>query len=110
MAGLTRVVVDPPGDAGRCRLYVGNASGLMHIAAASGVPTIGLFGPSPPALYAPAGERASFVTTDIVFPQHWLILKEDPGFLGHMMDSLPVERAAAAAAGLLARAPAPVEA
>jgi len=94
----------------RCRLYIGNDSGLMHLAAASGVPTLGLFGPSPPALYAPFGAAADFVTTDIPFPQHWLMLKDDPGFLGHMMDSLPVERAAAAAAALLARVPAPVEA
>ena len=92
----------------RCRLYVGNDSGLMHIAAASGVPTVGLFGPSPPALYAPTGTRASFVATDIEFPQHWLLLKEDPGFLGHMMDSLPVERAVAAATQLLAPAAAEV--
>jgi heptosyltransferase-3 len=94
----------------RCRLYVGNDSGLMHLAAASGVPTLGLFGPSPHALYAPWGERTSFVSTDIAYPQHWLMLKDDPGFLGHMMDSLPVERAAAAATQLLARAPASVEA
>jgi ADP-heptose:LPS heptosyltransferase len=94
----------------RCRLYVGNDSGLMHLAAASGVPTLGLFGPSSPALYAPWGTRTAVVSTDVPFPQHWLMIKEDPGFLGHMMDSLPVERAAAAATQLLARAAAGVEA
>ena len=31
---------------GRCAFYLGNDSGLMHIAAASGTPTLGLFGPS----------------------------------------------------------------
>lgn len=87
----------------RCRLYVGNDSGLMHLAAASGVPTLGLFGPSPSALYAPVGPHASFVSTDIVYPKHWIMLKNDPGFLGHMMDTLPVERAVAAATRLLAR-------
>jgi len=45
----------------RCRLFVGNDSGPMHIAAALGVPTVGLFGPGSPALTAPvirSGRRA----------------------------------------------------
>jgi ADP-heptose:LPS heptosyltransferase len=39
----------------RAVLYVGNDSGLMHLAAATGTPTLGLFGPTPSAEYAPAG-------------------------------------------------------
>ena len=31
----------------RCALFVGNDSGLMHLAAAAGAPTLGLFGPTP---------------------------------------------------------------
>ena len=42
----------------RCRLYVGNDSGLMHLAAAAGAPTLGLFGPTSDAQYGPWGERA----------------------------------------------------
>jgi lipopolysaccharide export system permease protein len=30
----------------RCRAFLGNDSGLMHLAAAAGTPTLGLFGPS----------------------------------------------------------------
>jgi len=45
----------------RCALYVGNDSGLMHLAAATGAPTLGLFGPSPAAQYAPVGRHAAFV-------------------------------------------------
>jgi heptosyltransferase III len=42
-------------------LFIGNDSGLMHLAAAAGAPTLGLFGPSPADEYAPSGRRAAFV-------------------------------------------------
>ena len=45
----------------RCRLFVGNDSGLMHLAAATGTPTLGLFGPTPASEYAPSGRRAEAV-------------------------------------------------
>jgi len=45
----------------RCALYIGNDSGLMHLAAATGIPTLGLFGPTPWREYAPAGRLAAFV-------------------------------------------------
>lgn len=40
----------------RATLYVGNDSGPMHIAAAMGTRVVGLFGPSDPRVYAPAGQ------------------------------------------------------
>jgi len=43
----------------RCALFVGNDSGLMHLAASSGTATLGLFGPTPVQEYAPAGPRAA---------------------------------------------------
>jgi ADP-heptose:LPS heptosyltransferase len=42
----------------RCALFVGNDSGLMHLAAAAGTATLGLFGPTPAAEYGPAGRMA----------------------------------------------------
>jgi heptosyltransferase III len=45
----------------RCALFIGNDSGLMHLAAAAGTPTLGLFGPTPAHEYSPAGPRAAAV-------------------------------------------------
>jgi len=40
----------------RCGLFISNDSGLMHLASALGVPTIGIFGPTSPGLgFSPSG-------------------------------------------------------
>ena len=41
----------------RCNLYISNDTGPMHIAAAQGTNTIGLFGPNTPVRYAPYGKN-----------------------------------------------------
>jgi ADP-heptose:LPS heptosyltransferase len=38
------------------RLYIGNDSGVTHLAAAAGVPTVALFGPTDPTSWAPRGD------------------------------------------------------
>ena len=43
----------------RACLFVGNDSGLMHLSAAAGTPTLGLFGRSRASEYAPAGPRTA---------------------------------------------------
>ena len=53
----------------RCNFYIGNDSGLMHAAAAAGVPTLGLFGPSYPHLYAPYGDHCAIAQTPETFDQ-----------------------------------------
>lgn len=45
----------------RAALFLGNDSGLMHLAAATGSPTLGLFGPTSAEEYAPAGHAAALV-------------------------------------------------
>ena len=45
----------------RARLYVGNDSGLMHMSAAVGTPTLGLFGPSDDRCYGPWGSHCDQV-------------------------------------------------
>jgi ADP-heptose:LPS heptosyltransferase len=80
----------------RCALFIGNDTGLMHIAAASGTPTLGLFGPSPSDQYAPWGPHTGLVRStdsrDAMF---------GPGFdhrtTDTLMDGLSVEAVEAAA-------------
>lgn len=44
------------------KAFVSNDTGPMHIAAAQGIPTLGLFGPSSPTLWAPYGEGNRFIS------------------------------------------------
>jgi len=87
----------------RCAMFIGNDTGLMHVAAASGVPTLGLFGPSPPEQYAPWGRWTAIVRT--AQPRETMF---GPGFdpltTDTLMDTLSVEMAAAAAGALWRRA------
>ncbi len=45
----------------RCRLFVGNDNGPMHMAAALQVPLVALFGPSDPAIWGPRGGAAEVI-------------------------------------------------
>jgi predicted lipopolysaccharide heptosyltransferase III len=45
----------------RSALFVGNDTGVMHIAAAVGTPVVGLFGPSNPAEWGPRGGSAEVI-------------------------------------------------
>ncbi len=48
----------------RASLYVGNDSGVSHLAAAFGAPTLALFGPTDPAVWSPVGRRVTTVRSD----------------------------------------------
>jgi ADP-heptose:LPS heptosyltransferase len=82
------------------RLFIGNDSGLMHLAAATGVPTLGLFGPSDERLYGPWGPHARALRG----PRSFEHFKEvDPDLsqsLRHMSD-LSVDKVVATAVELL---------
>ena len=45
----------------RCALFVGNDSGISHLAAAVGCPSVVLFGATSPAVWAPRGEHVEIV-------------------------------------------------
>jgi ADP-heptose:LPS heptosyltransferase len=98
--------VDLPGVAAclaRCAFYVGNDSGLMHIAAATGIPTLGLFGPSNEAHFAPWGEKAACVRGDKSFIEYIEAPDYDFRTTVSLMEDLSVERVAEAAAALWER-------
>src|SRR6266851_1496785 len=80
----------------RCAMFIGNDTGLTHIAAAAGTPTLGLFGPSPVAQYAPWGECTAFVRTAMP-PAAMFTAGFDHRTTDTLMDSLSVEMAEAAA-------------
>lgn len=88
----------------RATLFIGNDSGLMHMAATVGCRTLGLFGPSKDVLYAPRGPRASFLRT----PETMETLIGFPGYdrhtVGSLMTSLTTENVIDEAHSLLARA------
>jgi heptosyltransferase-2 len=45
----------------RCALFVGNDSGIMHLAAAAGAPLVALFGPQSPVKFGPWSKRATVI-------------------------------------------------
>lgn len=45
----------------RCRAYVGNDSGITHLAAYLGCPTVALFGPTDPRIWGPIGRRSRII-------------------------------------------------
>ncbi|MFN3077958.1 MAG: glycosyltransferase family 9 protein, partial [Alphaproteobacteria bacterium] len=83
----------------RCSFYVGNDSGLMHLAAAAGVATLGLFGPSQEVHYAPWGLRTAVVRTPLpferIFPEGFDHRNSDT-----LMDGLTVDKVEEAAVAL----------
>jgi ADP-heptose:LPS heptosyltransferase len=54
------------GLAAECGLYIGNDSGITHLAAAVGVPVIALFGPTDPALWAPLGADVRVIAAETI--------------------------------------------
>lgn len=87
------------------RLFIGNETPWMHLAAGAGAPTLGLFGPSDERLYGPWGDKARALRG----PRDFATLKAlDPALnqaLCHMQDLATAKVVAAARALLFATEP-----
>ncbi|MGH7022694.1 MAG: glycosyltransferase family 9 protein [Caulobacteraceae bacterium] len=94
----------------RARLFIGNDSGIMHLAAAAGAPTLGLFGPSNEALYAPWGPAARALRGPRDFEAFLAIDPTLSNSVCHMTDLTTAEVLAAAEALLEETAPETVDA
>ncbi|HWR51884.1 MAG TPA: glycosyltransferase family 9 protein [Bryobacteraceae bacterium] len=71
-------------------VYIGNDSGITHLAAAVGTPVVALFGPTDPAIWAPRGSRVEVVSTPAS---------------GERMDRIPVDAVLAAVQKLMPNSP-----
>jgi len=89
----------------QCRLFVGNDSGLMHVAAAMGTPTLGLFGPGYEDIYGPWGPDCTFIRTPESRETLLARLPDLSAKEPNLMGGLTVDRVFEAARGLLSRAP-----
>jgi ADP-heptose:LPS heptosyltransferase len=85
----------------RARLYIGNATALSHLAAASGCPTLALYGPTDDEIESPVGSCARVLRGPRSFEE---VKRSDPQLnqpVCHMFD-ISVEAVARAASRLLA--------
>ena len=85
----------------RCRLFIGADSGVMHLAAASGAPTLGLFGPSDEELYRPWGPNGRTIRGARSFEDFKALDPKLNQAICHMMD-LQAPTVLAAANALIA--------
>ncbi len=89
----------------RCAFYIGNDSGLMHMAAACDIPTLGLFGPSREEHYAPWGPKCRAVRGDKSYEEVFPLDYDYRNVTGSMMGDLSVNQAERAARELWSTLP-----
>jgi lipopolysaccharide heptosyltransferase II len=98
----------------KCHLFVGNDSGPMHVAAAVGVPTIGIFGPGTPRRTAPVAGRGRVIAVSKDYPcspcrqNFFLECPPSPAGKPFCLEEIRVEDVEAAALELLEEARGPV--
>ncbi|HPX11477.1 MAG TPA: glycosyltransferase family 9 protein, partial [Syntrophales bacterium] len=86
----------------RCRLFLSNDSGLMHLAGAFGIPLVAVFGSTNPRTTSPVGEKSVVVTKNVSCSP---CLKKTCPTDFRCMEGITVEDVCRAAADLLAAKP-----
>ena len=61
---------------GRCRAYLGNDSGITHLAALTGTPTVAVFGPTDARVWRPLGQHTRVVRADGQGDMDWPAVTE----------------------------------
>jgi lipopolysaccharide heptosyltransferase II len=93
-----------------CHLFVGNDSGPMHVAAALGVPTVGIFGPGTPRRTLPVAARGLVIAVSKDYPcspcrqRFFRECPPSPAGKPFCLEEIRVDEVEEAAAGLLQRA------
>jgi heptosyltransferase-1 len=80
----------------RARLFIGGDTGPMHLAAALGVPVVGIFGPTDPARNGPFGTRGIVLRSPASYTSYSHVTRPDDGLL-----EIGAEQVVAAARQLL---------
>jgi ADP-heptose:LPS heptosyltransferase len=75
----------------KCRLLIGNDSGISHLAAALGTPVLSLFGPTSPEVWRPLGPKVSVLAFTEATPER--VRQEICSLLGvsHLPSQEPVQ-------------------
>ncbi len=76
----------------QCQAFVGNDSGLMHLAAALNIPCLGLFGPSPHAIYGPWGKKTAIARVNLPLDEIWARVHKGEDVMG-LLSVKEVEKA-----------------
>jgi ADP-heptose:LPS heptosyltransferase len=103
--GADRIVQNPPLSVlaallERAEFFLGNDSGVAHLAAAAGCPSLVLFGPSDPQVWAPRGDRVKILYNKVPCSPCHLTCRESPDGRGSQdcgrtcLDGISVEQAA----------------
>ena len=87
----------------RAALYIGNDNGQMHLSAATGTPTLGLFGATPASIYRPWCKGCAGVQTDIPQAKLAQLIAETYSTGASLMESLSVDKVYDSAREILLR-------
>ncbi|MBN1131017.1 MAG: glycosyltransferase family 9 protein [Chitinispirillaceae bacterium] len=75
----------------RSRFYIGNDSGITHLAAATGCPTVALFGPSDPVVWAPRGGAITVISKNAPCSPCHRIEREPRDCTGECLSAITVD-------------------